>query len=84
MQWLLAHIAACDPVFHVFVVLAAITGARRAQLLALRWDDVNLATMRVAFRSGWVEGPDGPTLAATKFKRAHKRRPRSRHVSGAR
>jgi integrase len=27
--------------------------------------------MRVAFRSGWVEGPDGPTLAATKSKRAH-------------
>jgi integrase len=55
----------------VFVLLAAITGARRAQLLGLRWDDVNQATMRVAFRSGWVEGPHGPTLAATKSKRAH-------------
>ena len=68
---LLVHIGARDPMFHVFVLLAAITGARRAQLLGLRREDVSRTTMRLAFRSGWVEGPDGPTLAATKSKRSH-------------
>jgi hypothetical protein len=28
-------------------------------------------TMRVAFCAGWIEGPDGPTLAPTKTKRRH-------------
>ena len=27
--------------------------------------------MRVSFSAGWVEGPDGPVLAATKPKRRH-------------
>jgi integrase len=71
VQQLLRHIANVDVTLHVFVLLAAITGARRSQLLALRWDDVNHSTMRVSFRSGWVEGPQGPTLAATKSKRSH-------------
>jgi hypothetical protein len=53
------HIAANDAMFHTFVLLAAITGARRSQLLGLRWEDVNHSMMRVSFRSGWVEGPDG-------------------------
>jgi len=65
LQQLLAGVAVVDPMFHVFVLLAAITGARRARLLGLRWEDVRHTTMRVAFRSGWVEGPDGPTLAPT-------------------
>jgi integrase len=71
LQRLLEHIATVDVMFHLFVLLAAITGARRSQLLALRWEDVNHSAMRVSFRSGWVEGPDGPTLAATKTKRSH-------------
>ncbi len=66
---LLAHVASVDPAFHAFVLLAATTGARRAQLLGLRWDNVRSDTMRVAFCAGWVEGPDGPTLAPTKTKR---------------
>ena len=68
---LLAHVASVDPAFHAFVVLAATTGARRAQLLGLRWDNVRSDTMRVAFCAGWVERPDGPTLAPTKTKRRH-------------
>jgi integrase len=71
LQTLLQHIAAVDAMFHGFVLLAAISGARRSQLLALRWEDVSHSAMRVSFRSGWVEGPDGPTLATTKTKRAH-------------
>ena len=56
---------------HVLLVLAATTGARRAQLLALRWDNIHHDTMRISFCAGWVEGPDGPVLAATKTKRRH-------------
>ena len=68
---LLAHVAARDPMLHVLLVLAATTGARRAQLLALRWDNIHHDTMRISFCAGWVEGPDGPVLAATKTKRRH-------------
>jgi integrase len=68
---LLVHLAVRDPMFHVFVRLAATTGARRAQLLAVRWDDLQRDTMRLAFCAGWVEGPNGPTLAPTKTKRRH-------------
>jgi integrase len=71
LRELLEHIGANDAMFHAFVLLAAITGARRSQLLGLRWEDVNHSMMRVSFRSGWVEGPDGPTLAATKTRRSH-------------
>ena len=71
LNTLLAHVAAVDAMFHAFVMLAATTGARRAQLLGLRWDNVRRETMRVAFCAGWVEGPDGPTLAPTKTKRRH-------------
>jgi integrase len=71
LQQLLVHLAVRDPMFHVFVLLAATTGARRAQLLGLRWDNLQRETMRVAFCGGWVEGPRGPTLAPTKTKRRH-------------
>ena len=60
-----------DPRMHLFVVLAAVTGARRAQLLGLRWWNVDLERGRVSFCAGWVEGPDGPVLADTKTKRRH-------------
>jgi integrase len=53
------------------MMLAATTGARRPQLLGLRWENVRHDTMRVAFCAGWVEGPDGPTLAPMKTKRRH-------------
>lgn len=68
---LLAYIGEVDAIFHAFVLLAATTGARRSQLLALRWENVHRESMRVAFCAGWVEGPDGPTLAATKTRRRH-------------
>ncbi len=71
LRTLLDHVAARDPQLHALVVLAAFTGARRAQLLGLRWHNVHLAARRVSFSAGWVEGPDGPVLAATKTKRRH-------------
>jgi integrase len=71
LRVLLDHIAARDPMLHTFVTLAAITGARRAQVLAFRWGNVDLERARVSFRRGWVEGPNGPVLTATKGKRSH-------------
>ena len=71
LRTLLQYLAQADPALHTFVTLAAFTGGRRAQLLALRWRNVDLAVGRLSFTGGWVEGPDGPVLAATKTKRRH-------------
>ena len=68
---MLDYIGGRDEQLHLFVVLAAVTGARRSQLLGLRWHNVHLDTHRVSFCAGWVEGPDGPVLAPTKTKRPH-------------
>jgi integrase len=67
---LLAH-AAADPAFHLFLVLAATTGARRGELLALRWADIDLAQGSISIQRALVEGPTGPTLAPTKTRRPH-------------
>lgn len=71
LRALLKYLDEQDPALHAFVTLAAFTGARRAQMLGLRWRNVDLDAGRVAFTSGWVEGPSGPVLAATKTKRRH-------------
>ena len=71
LRTLLDHVADRDPQLHALLMLAAFTGARRAQLLGLRWHNVHLAARRVSFSAGWVEGPDGPVLTATKTKRRH-------------
>ncbi len=86
LEIMLSHVGQHDALFHVFLVLAAFTGARRAQLLGLRWDNVSLTAGRVAFRAGWVEGPDGPVQAADTAAADHQdppfpcRRPRPRHL----
>src|SRR5919106_333474 len=69
---LLAHVAIIDPLFHLFLVLAAMTGARRGQLLALRWIDIDFPRGSVSFQRALVEGPDGPVLAPTKTRRSHR------------
>jgi integrase len=68
---LLDHVQQRVPVFHVLVVSAAMTGARRAQLLGLRWSDVHLNVMRVSFCRGWVNGEQAGVVAPTKTKRRH-------------
>jgi integrase len=68
---LLDYLEARDPALHAFVAVAATTGARRAQLLGLRWRNVDLDAARVSFSAGWVEGPNGPVLAHTKTRRHH-------------
>lgn len=61
-----------DPAFAVFLRLAATTGARRSQLLALRWSDVDLERGALSFTRALVEGPNGPVLAPTKTGRTYR------------
>jgi len=48
-----------DPELATFVFLAAATGARRSELVALRWSGVDLDGGVVTIRRGLVLGPDG-------------------------
>lgn len=61
-----------DPAFATFLRLAATTGARRSQLLALRWGDVDLERGALSFTRALVEGPHGPVLAPTKTGRTYR------------
>ncbi len=68
---LLAHVADTDPLFNLFLVFAATTGARRGQVLALRWADIEVETASISFQRSLVEGPKGPVLVPTKTGRSH-------------
>lgn len=56
----------------VFLYLAVTTGARRGQLLALRWRNIDLACGAIAFTRSLIEGPHGPVLQPTKTHRTHR------------
>ena len=59
--------------FQALVALAALTGARRGELLALRWGDVDLAHSALWIRGGLVYTPEtGTVLGPTKTKRIRK------------
>jgi integrase len=59
---LLAVVRAEDVDFFTYLHLAVMTGARRGQLLALRWSDVNFDHAAIGFARALVEGPTGPVL----------------------
>ena len=61
-----------DPPLQLYLTLAATTGARRGQLLALRWADVDLAVGSLSMQRSIVEGPEGPVLVPTKTRRSHR------------
>jgi integrase len=61
-----AAITAEDPELGVLVRLAAMTGARRSEALALRWRDVDLDRAVVTISRGIVMGPDGLVEKDTK------------------
>lgn len=67
-----ASIEADDPEFAMFVRLSAITGARRSEMLALRWPDVDLARGVLSISRGLVVGPDGLVEKDTKTHQARK------------
>ncbi len=55
----LARMDELDPDFGVYLRLAATTGARRSQLCALRWTDVDLDAATITFARGMVDGGPG-------------------------
>lgn len=61
-----------DPPLFCFLRLAASTGARRGQLLALRWEAVDWIAGSLAFTRALVQGPNGPELRPTKTHRTHR------------
>jgi integrase len=58
----LVRIDEVDADFGVFLRLAATTGARRSQLCALRWTDVDLEGATATFARGLVDGGPGVGL----------------------
>jgi integrase len=68
----LLEFVARDPALHLYLTLAATTGARRGQLLALRWIDVDLVGGSLSIQRSLVEGPDGPLLVPTKTRRSYR------------
>lgn len=69
---LLESIAESDPLLHLYLSLAATTGARRGQLLALRWIDVDLDGGSLSMQRSIVEGPEGMVLVPNKSCRSNR------------
>ena len=61
-----------DLALHLHLTLAATTGARRGQLLALRWIDVDLVEGSLSIQRSLMEGLDGPLLVPTKTRRLYR------------
>ena len=61
-----------DVGFFTYLHLAVITGARRSQLLAFRWSDVDVDHAALAFSRALVEGPTGQVLRPTKNRRTYR------------
>lgn len=68
---LLAAAEANDPVFWVYLRIGAATGARRGELCALRWSDIDLEEGRVVIERGIIVVTGGVAERPTK---THKRR----------
>lgn len=60
---LLAAVEATDPALFTYLRLAVSTGARRSQLLALRWADVDLDRAAIAFTRAWWKVRTAPCCA---------------------
>lgn len=60
-----------DPDLAMFLRLAATTGARRGQLCALRWSDIDLDGGEITFTRALTTGPDGIIEKGTKTDRPY-------------
>jgi integrase len=69
---LLSHVAGVDPDFHTFLAIAVSTGARRSQLGALRWGDVDLGRGQIGFLRALLDAKGGPVLRPTKTGRTYR------------
>lgn len=67
-----ASIAESDPELSSFVRLSAMTGARRSEVIALRWPDLDLEKAVVTISRGVVMGPDGLVEKGTKTHQARR------------
>ena len=73
VQRLLAAAESADPALFAFLVVAANTGARRGELCALRWVDVNVDGGHVTIAQAVVKGGgDGAVVRQTKTGAATK------------
>ena len=61
-----------DHELFTFVRLAAATGARRSQLLGLRWAELDADHSAIGFCRAFVDGQHGPVLRATKNHRSYR------------
>jgi len=68
----LRRATAWSPELACFLMLSAATGARRSEIVALRWLDIDLTNRTVAIRRGVVEGPDGLVEKDTKTHSARR------------
>jgi len=66
VQALVATAEKIDPALATYVQLAAATGARRGELVALRWSSVDLDTGVIRITRGIVHGLDGLAEKDTK------------------
>jgi integrase len=69
---LLTAVESSNPAFYVYLRLAASTGARRSQLLGVRWAEIDFDHRAIGFQRAYVEGVDGPVLRSTKTHRAYR------------
>jgi integrase len=72
VQKLLDLAAAEDPPLATFLHLAAATGARRGELCALRWSDIDTDADTLFIGRGLVHGPDGLVERGTKTHAARR------------
>lgn len=61
-----------SPDLACYLMLAAATGARRSELVALRWPDIDLGASTVSIERGIVLGPDGLVEKGTKTHSARR------------
>jgi integrase len=61
-------VAGCDGQMRVYAVLAANLGARRGELCALQWPDIDLEGGMVTIRRGLVDGGPGVGIVAKETK----------------
>jgi integrase len=61
-----------DIEFFTYLHVAVTTGARRSQLLAMRWSDIDFNYAAVGFSRALIEGPTGPVLRPTKNRRTYR------------
>jgi integrase len=69
---LLVAAQAEDPEFALYLRLAAVTGARRGELCALRWSDLDLEGGQVVVARSLAVGADGVVVKKTKTDRARR------------